>query len=61
MEFETGDFKINWYNNIRINKLSKMRKPNRKIDFKYNVNFKGEKKCFCEEPLIMPNFNDKFT
>jgi hypothetical protein len=57
------DFKINWYNNYKdkINYL-KWEKTNKKIDFKYNVDtFKRRKNVFGEEPLIMPNFNDKFT
>jgi hypothetical protein len=64
LNLKTGDFKINWYNNYKDKiELSKNEKNQiRKLIFKYNVDtFKGEKNVFGEEPLIMPNFNDKFT
>ncbi|EIA07771.1 hypothetical protein HJ01_02930 [Flavobacterium frigoris PS1] len=64
LNLKTGDFKINWYNDYKDKiELSKNEKNQiRKLIFKYNVDtFKGEKNVFGEEPLIMPNFNDKFT
>jgi hypothetical protein len=64
LNLKTGDFKINWYNNYKDKiELSKNEKNQiKKLIFKYNVDtLKGEKNVFSEAPLIMPNFNDKFT
>ena len=64
LNLKTGDLKINWYNNYKdkIELSTNEKNQINKLIFKYNVDtFKGEKNVFGEEPLIMPNFNDKFT
>ena len=64
LNIKTGDFKINWYNNYRGKiSLTKNEKTEiNKLILDYNLDIiKGEKYVFGENPLIMPNFNDKFT
>jgi len=64
LNVETGEFKIDWYNNyksyISFSKNEKERLN--KLIKKYSIeNLKGDNYVLGKETLLMPNFNDEIT
>lgn len=64
LNVESGEFKIDWYNNYKSNiSFSKNEKERlNKLIYKYSIeNLKGENYVLGKKTLIMPNFNEEIT